>query len=248
MCNSFFNMQLPLPAELIDHIFSFLQEYPSALKACSKALPLCSRLAERYLYANIVIDPQAPDVSHLILKNPRLLGCPRTLEIRSHFDTPAPISIISAIPRMANLVSLKICGPCRPHYEFFSTFRNCIQQSSFQELQLFHFPNLPLSILDGARNIKRLTLYDCAANEPISTSLPLLSLETLVLSNYQHPCTHRWAMRWVSHLTSLKLQEISLDFDWAAFPELLAECSNSLTELHLDMSDCMCYVSMISQI
>jgi len=244
-CATLFNMQPPpLPAELIDHIFSFLQEDTLALKACSKAHPLYSRLAERYLYAHIAIDSRTNEACNLILENPRLLDYPRTLEIR-YIRNPPPISIMPVIPRMTNLVSLSI-HDSRPYYErdeFFPPFRICIQQSSFQELHLFNFKDLPLSILDDARNIKQLTLHNCIVeDEQISSSTPSsqLSLETFTLSKHYNPYTiHRWAMRWVTRLTSLELHGLQLELDWTIFPELLTACSNSLTGLHLDMSDCM---------
>ena len=230
-------MQLPLPAELIDHIFSFLRKDPLALKACSKAHPLCSRLAERHLYAHIVVDPGAPDVSNSILENLRLLNYPRTLQFISHFHTPMiMISIMSVIPRMVNLVSLTMNGLLDE--ECLSAFRNCIQQSSFQELHLVGVHNLPLSVLDDVRNIKQLTLsHYSPTDEEISNSSPSqLSLETFVLCcNYYRPSLHRWAMRWVTHLTSLELH-LSPNLK---SPELLAACSNSLTKLHLNMGYCM---------
>ena len=65
--------------------------------------------------------------------------------------------------------------------------------------------------------------------------LSYLCLETLVLSGYCNADIHRWAMRWVTRLTTLELRITTLDLDWMAFPELLVACSNSLTRLHLDI-------------
>jgi len=231
-----------LPAEVTDHIFSFLRKDTLALKACSKAHPLYSRLAERYLYAHIVIDPRAPEVCNLILENPRLLDYPRSLEIRSFLNftrNPLPISIMPMIPRMANLVSLCISYPCPYHQrdEFISTLRNCLQRSSFQKLRLSDIYDLPFSILDDAKNIKQLTLSGGTVDEdePVSSSPSAqLSLETLVLSGHLDADVYRWAMRWVARLTTLELHDLWLDQDWNVFPELLAACSNSLTKLQLD--------------
>jgi len=163
-----------LPAELIDYIFSFLQNDPSALKACSKAHPLLSRLAERHIYAHIVIDPRAPEVCNDILENPQLLDHPRTLKILFSFLVPDPlvISIMRMIPQMTNLISLRISRPFlfTERDEFFSILRNCLQQSSLQKLHLFFSYFFPFSVLDGAKNIKHLTLSFCSAltvDEPI---------------------------------------------------------------------------------
>jgi len=63
-----------LPTELINRIFSFLQGDTSALNACSSAHPVYSRLAERYLYADLQISPFAVSGLHeQISKNPHLL-------------------------------------------------------------------------------------------------------------------------------------------------------------------------------
>ena len=230
-----------LPAELVDHIFSFLQKDIPALKACSKALPSYSRLAERYLYAHIELEQE---VGNDILENPQLLVHLRTLEIRFSFSQShkqMAISIMAIIPRMTNLILLSISAP-NWEEEFVSVFGNILQQPSFQELRLSFIYGLPLSFLDNAKNIKQLTLSNCTANEKEAfSSLPSsqLSLETLVLIGDFNRNLHRWAMRWVTRLTTLELHYLSLRLDWTAFPELLVACSNSLTSLHLVMSNCV---------
>jgi len=232
-----------LPAELIDQVFSFLQKDILALKACSKAHPLFSILAERHLYAHIVIDPDAPETCDLILENPRLLDYPRTLQIRCHDYTSSrnPMAIVPMIPQMSNLISLRIdtlpC-PLDQEQEFFSTFKIILQQlqPSLQQLSLQLFHDFPLSILDVAKSIKQLTLSYCTADkhESISSSPSShLSLETLILSGDHNPELHRWAMRWVTRLTTLELQDPMPYRDWTVFPELLVACSNSLTWLRL---------------
>jgi len=241
---------MSLPAELIDHIFSFLQEDTLALKACSKAHPLLSRLAERHLFAHIIIDPSrylrsnVTEATNPIFENPRFLDYPRTLEIGAclYASRNLPvISIMSMIPQMTNLISLTIHDPYQTE-GFISTLRNCLPQSPFQQLCLSNLYGFPFSILDDAKNIKQLTLYNCrASDEPISTSPPSqLSLETLVLVGRFDPGLHRWAMRWVTRLTTLELRDLPLDLDRTAFPQLLEACSNSLTRLYLDIGDyCM---------
>ena len=235
-----------LPVELIDHIFSFLQKDSSALKACSKAHRSLSRVAERHLYAHIII----PEVfNHDDLENPHLLDYPRTLEFRicpSH----TLLSFMRMIPRMANLVCLKIYAPISYDEKFIPMLRNCLQQSSLQELLLSHIHNLPFSIFDDAKYIKHLTFSGCKADdeEQISSSpSSQLSLETLILSGYSNLHIHRWAARWVTSLTLLELQKPRLGLDWTVFPELLVACSNSLTKLHLDMNNyCLWFLSLIS--
>jgi len=242
-----------LPAELIDLIFSFLQKDSSALTACSKADPLLSRIAERYIYEHIVFDPLAPEDFNLILENPgqRLLKYPRTLEILGNLNGPFPVAIplavMQVIPRMTNLISLTIHKWIDQNDEFISAFRKCIQQSStsLKELHLFQMYRVPYSVLDEAKNVKHLTLFDCTlvpvVGQVSGSPSPQLSLETLVLAGLSSPSVHSWATRWVTRLTTLELRGPMLGADWTTFPELLAACSNSLTRLHLDMGyHCMC--------
>lgn len=238
-----------LPPELIDHIFSFLQQNISALKACSKAHPLYSRLAERYLYTDLTVDLLGVSELHKQLSwNSRLLDYPRSLEIRGgsrfYFKPMIPLLIMPMVPRMANLMSLRIIGiPCSfgQYEEFISTFTNCLQSSSIEQLDLTYLYDFPLSVLDNGKNIKKLTLFDCTAKEePISSSPSSSSLETLILSGKPNPDVHVWAIHRVTRLTSLGLR--GPDLDWTGVPGLLTACSNSLTTLHLGIwHDCMRY-------
>ena len=171
-----------LPPELIDYIFSFLRKDTLALKACSEAHPLYSRLSERHLYTDIVVDP--PGVSELykqFSENSRFLDYPRALEIRrGPFENQLILSIMAMIPRMANLISLTICErPCSFDHneEFISTFRNCLQQSSIEKLYLSDLADFSFSVLDNGKNIKKLMLSDCnlEAAEETHFELTLIS-------------------------------------------------------------------------
>jgi len=237
-------LTLGLPPELIDHIFSFLQDDTSALKACSKAHPLYSRLAEPYLYAHIVYNPYEPPTMEMcnhFLENPHY---PRTLETStvssSHPSYPLALSILKMIPRMANLTYFSIYQLIPEDEEYLSALGSCLQQSSFRQLSLNEIYILPLSILDDAKNIKKLVLsnirYTRIESQPPSSQL---SLDTLVLIGEYNQDLHRWAMRWVTRLT--KLGVLGRGFKRMII-ELLAACSNSLTKLHLDLYDHCIYV------
>ena len=96
-------IKMLLPTELIDRIFSFLQGDTSALKACLSAHPVYSKLAERYLYADLQISPSAVSGLHeQISKNPHLLDYPRTLQF-SFDESARSITMMSMIPRMSKL-------------------------------------------------------------------------------------------------------------------------------------------------
>jgi hypothetical protein len=239
-----------LPAELIDRIFSFLQGDTSALKACSIAHPVYSRLAERYLYADLQISPFAVSGLHeQISKNPHLLDYPRTLQF--FFDESVrSITMMSMIPRMSNLVSFTLCG--HPvwhvlHQNFLSAFKNCLQQSAIQEVCLNNLSSIPLSVLDNGRNIRKLTLISCTATNDTrwGTGSPLQSLETLIIRHEYNDYLLCWALGRVTYLTSLELpymMDQDDDDEWADIPALLGACSNSLTKLHLQLATfCMRY-------
>jgi hypothetical protein len=253
-----------LPVELVDHVFSFLRGDIPALEACLQANPAYSALAERYLYADIVIqtnDDLLPEATHSITelyerfsKNPHLLYYPRTLEIDGCLavsgTTLAVLSFIAKVPRMANLSILKFskffCCCQRPTGPCDNLLRDCLSQLSIEELCLRNFYNISLSILDNGKDIKKLTLSDCTAkNEPMSNlGSHSQSLESLVIDGERNAALLSWAMRRVSrgHLTSLELRRTASRYEWSVFPELLMACSSSLRTLYVDVGvGCMQY-------
>ena len=238
-----------LPAELIDHIFSFLQGDISTLKACSETHPLFSHLAEQHIFAEFVVeihDKYDFGLYKQLFKNPHILEYPRTLDICAHVSlTPflrrEVMPIFSIIPRMTNLTSLKICdSPYSSSLLYgkdsLSTFQNCLQQSSIEQLHLSRFVYFPLSILDNGKSIKKLTLSDCIAiREPMSKS-PLQLLETLIIRGFHNEVLLSWATSWSSNLKSLQSSRWWLtkaEGDWTGFVRLLEACSSSLTKLNL---------------
>jgi hypothetical protein len=233
-----------LPADVIDHIFSLLRGDRSTLKACSEAHSLYSILAERHLYADIVVQTKNPsavfELFKKLSKNSHILDYARTLEIdSSQADLDSPrldaLSIISMIPRMANLISLTLCEtPCSHdmYQDFLSTY---LQQSAIEAVSLYHFYDCPLSVLDSCKSIKKLTLSDVTAMDESSGSPH--QLETLKISGDHNQDLLYWAMRRVTHLTSLELRDLPDDYDWNAFSELLTACSNSLRRLHLGIGN-----------
>ncbi len=246
------NPPMLVPAELIDHIFSFLRGDKSALEECSKAHPMFSSIAEPYLYADILIRTDyktaLSELYKQLSENPHILNFPRTFKLEFRrgdgipsFSPPNPeaLLIMSMLPRMANLISLSIADkwPYRLHEDFMSTFKTCLQQSTIEELCLKSFRMFPLSILDG-KTIKKLTLSDCIAmseDEPILTSGSLhQSLETLIIKSYHNPALLLWASRRATSLTTLELRD-SYKPHLREFANLLRACSKTLTWLHLDI-------------
>jgi len=77
-----------LPAEILDHIFSFLQADPASLRACSKTHPSLFQLAEPYLYSHIVIkagenslSDKPSNLAELLSKRPHIAHYINNLEI-----------------------------------------------------------------------------------------------------------------------------------------------------------------------
>jgi len=210
---------LVLPAEIIDHIFNFLQEDIRSLKACSKAHPLYSRCAERYLYADIEVRVNhVSAVSKLykqISNKPHILAYTRTLEFccRGFFATFNDSVVLSMIvtmvlPRMVNLVSLKLTEEsCSDdgYNDLLSAFETCLQQSAIEEICLEGFSDFPLSILDNGKHIKKLTLSDCTAGmeESISNTK---SLGTLVIVGKHNLNLVFWTTCRATSLTTLHWQ------------------------------------------
>jgi hypothetical protein len=183
--------------------------------------------------------------------NPHILAYTRTLEFCwrgffGRFNDSAILSIVTMIPRMVNLISLKLTEkPCSDdrYNDFLSAFRTSLQQSPIEDIFLERFSDFPLSVLDNVKNIKKLTLSDCTARkkgEPISISIPHHSLETLIIVGNHNPDLLFWTTCRATSLTMLQLRDVCTDYDWTAFHELLNACSNSLIRLHFDIAEhCM---------
>ena len=238
-------------AELIDHIFSFLQGESSALEACSKADTTLSRLAEPYLYADIIVTTNTKwavdELYDQFCTNPHILDIPHTL----HFDRTflwfpnhelltSITQVMSMIPRMANLTSLSFQGqPWRDilYEDFLWAFATCLQQSAVEEVCLEDFCDFPLALLDNGKNIKKLKLTDCTVSEDgpmLGLGLLHESLETLILEGGYNPDLLVWAKYRATSLTTLELRNFSGEYHWYNIRGLLAACSNSLTQLYFD--------------
>ena len=254
---------MQVPPELIDHILSFLRGDKSALEACLKVHPVFSSIAEPYLYADIIIRKNyktaLSELHKLISENPHFLNFPRTFRLefrRADYSLGPPdpevLLIIPMLPRMANLISLTLAGqwPYRLHEDIMSTFETCIHQLTIEELCLESFRIFPLSILDGGKTIKKLTLSNCKTRPEDETLLtsgsPLQSLQTLIIIAYHNSALLLWASRRATSLTTLELRNSSKPY-LREFAAMLEACSKTLTRLHLDIgSRCRRYPPILS--
>jgi hypothetical protein len=252
-----------LPHELIDHVFSLLRQDTSTLKACLEALPMYSRLAERHLFADIVVNPSTvSDLYKQLSGNPHILNYPRTFVFRHrpllHVPNPESddqaLSIMSMMPRMVNLTSLSLSWGRQYTIDLFEQFvpilKNCLEQSFIEVVRLYNFNGFPLSVLDKGRSIKKLTLVRCTAMEESVSSSGSSSqtLKTLTIAGLNDGFLISWTTHRIGCLTSLELEYDREDRNSTAIRELLRACSNSLTTLYFKASDqCMPNLCFFSQ-
>ena len=232
-----------LPFELIDHVFRFLQNDILALRACSQTHPTFSALAERHIYADIVVNNGEIPISELykqFSENPHVLRFVRNIK----FDVSAVLSpsvlqetltILSMLPRMVKLASIEIYGPFRWCY-LSDTFRALLEfglcRSSATAVHLRGIYGFPLSAL---KNCRQLTLNNCAEfTNAVSSPSHHPHLEGLVIDSCDDNELLFWASRRVANLTSLAFQQIR---NFTFFPEFLSSCSKSLENLHLSIGN-----------
>ncbi len=107
----------PVPLEIIDNVFSFLQSDPTTLATCSRAHPNLSPFAERLLYADVVVfdnegnidnnkkdDRQiflASELHRLLIDSPHIANYIRKLEIC--LSSRAAAGIAPILPMLLSL-------------------------------------------------------------------------------------------------------------------------------------------------
>ena len=236
--------QMRLSIELLDHILSFLQSDVS-LKACCESHPLLSRLAERHLFAHVCIDDcvggltsRTSEFIRIIDRHPHIATYVRSIEISLliyYFE-----ELPSILPMMTLLKKVKLHGGRRWEWvpdHFRQAFLDCIHSSSLEDVSISGLPDFPLSALD---NVKRLTLCDWWEDEykpddsVAHRDHDKFQLESLCLTDFDCDSLQK-VIAWVPPCT-LRSLEISGDtFPYEGLAPLLDNCSNSLTDLQLDL-------------
>jgi len=109
-----------LPNELIDYVLSFLQSDPYSLEKCTRADPFLSKLAERYLYADVTLfdDPHPKiksrtthQLTQILVQKPEIAHYIRSLTIylKDYGNSPL-ITVSSLLPMFTQLTSVTING------------------------------------------------------------------------------------------------------------------------------------------
>lgn len=240
-----------LSAEVIDHILSFLQSDPASLKACSESHPFLSRLAERHQFAHIVLrQPLHTEFTRIFADRPHLFIYVRSIQLNIGNWDP---KLLSILPKLRLLKRIELSGE---RGVFFwdrlpessrRAFLNCIHSSSVDDVCISNISGFPLSALNDAKPLKRLTLYKWwekggrpQLNSSTSDKLQLgtLSLEEIGKNALQNVIA--WAPTCTLRSLEVSYGDKLLTINnnpYDLIPSLLAACSDSLTNLQLSVGN-----------
>ena len=267
---------MAFPAEILDHILSFLGSDTAALKRCSESHPSLCQLAERYLYSRILLTTNSSDESSqpanfigLLSKRPYIVHYIRSLEISVNYgrDTGTQLEEVSTIlPNLSALREITLDHP--PSWldwevlpeSFRLTFLDCLRLQSMQVVCLKRVIRFPYrSALNGeCKSIRSLTVR---GGRPGQSQINNLDLDGPFVNQGLSLCLHispthdmegfvSWFATCRSQLRSLEFFSFD-DRYYDSLPRLLANSSNSLTSLVLDLGStraCMSFLQLISHI
>ena len=158
-----------IPPDIIDHVFSFLQSDPTTLVKCSHAHPNLSPIAERLLYADIVVfdkrnlediinreksDRQtfiAAEFHKSLIDSPHIANYVLKLEIC--LTSLDGIDIIPILPMLMQLESISVTATFHEYWlglskEFRAAFMDRLSSplSILKEVSIIYFCGIPLHI------------------------------------------------------------------------------------------------------
>ena len=175
-----FVTSMAFPAEIFDHILSFLQSDPAALKSCSESHPSLSQLAEPHLYAHIFLrtDDQSDlcskpaNLAELLSNRPYIVHYIRSLEIyvgngQDEETRRRCLEEISTIlPNLSALREITLDHSSSPNFgweaqpeSFRRAFLDCLRSQTRQDVHVKHVLLFPFrSALNGECSIRSLTV------------------------------------------------------------------------------------------
>jgi len=174
-----FVTSMALPPEILDHILSFLQSDPAALKSCSESHPSLSQLAEPYLYAHVLLrtDDESQlfkpeNLTELLSKRPYIVYYIRSLEIdvRNGHDKETRRccleEISTILPNLSALREITLDHSSSPGFgweaqpeSFRRAFLDCFRSQTMQDVHVKHVLLFPFrSALNGECSIRSLTV------------------------------------------------------------------------------------------
>ncbi len=193
----------PVPLEIIDNVFSFLQSDPTTLAICSRAHPNLSPLAERLLYADVVVFDNegnidnnkddrriflASELHRLLIDSPHIANYIRKLEIRLSSSDAAGIAPI--LPMLLSLDGIFVTATFYGYWQSLSTdFLNAFTNRlpSLKEVSIIYFDYFPLRVLDGCKTMKSIGLHRWADDEIHENDFQVIPpvLDSLCLRSWQ---------------------------------------------------------------
>jgi hypothetical protein len=256
-----------LPAEILDHIFSFLQKDRPTLKSCSVAGPLLSSFAKRHLFAHIDIylgiyaSQSSPNDGFLVPKlykclseRPYLANRIRGISLiadglsdsyyASSTSLQELLTILSLIQR-AEEVSLRNVRWSKLPETFREALLDYLRTSHVKEITLESAYGFPLGFLDDAENIKTLKLETSHCRKLQRAAHPTpTSLESLFLVDVGHWNEFfAWADPGLQNLISLHVKSRILPFP--NLYRIFTICLESLRSLTLDIGDSCTFLDLI---
>src|SRR6266542_256076 len=104
---------MALPVEILDHILSFLQSDPAALRACSESHPSLSQLAESHLYSQIVFKVNASFsyqtysvFANLLSKRPDIAQAIRDLKIQVYAHPSTERNVVRLLEEISSILPM----------------------------------------------------------------------------------------------------------------------------------------------
>jgi len=192
---------MALPAELLDHILSFLRSDPETLKLCSESHSLLSQLAEPYLYYHVLLktdeSEQLFNLIELLSKRPYVAHYIRSLEIHvggSHDKETQQRrlqGISTILPYLLALKAVTLNHTPLPFFgweaqpeSFRQAFLDCLRLQTMQDVCIKQVYGFPFgSALNGrCKSIRSLTvsggLWGRSSNPPQINNLDMDGLLT----------------------------------------------------------------------
>jgi len=243
-----------LPAEIVDHIFSFLEANPFTLQKCIECCPGLAKIIERHLYANITIcntrsyHPQIMScfkLWELLSHSPHIANYVRSLTIkvtrppffRSRYilDVDAFLILQDKLRRLENVClasaykkPAELLWP-NVHENIKTAFLTFLRLPTLKEVSIKHIGHFPLTVFDQCQNITRLLLQGDFYQSDIRVEAPYPQLDFLSLGSCP-PAIIPWVKS--RTLRSLDFRVDNPD----TFQQLLEACPNTLVRLNADLN------------
>ena len=247
-----------LPVELVDQIFGHFDH--NTLQVSGKAHPFLLHVAERHLYANITLhnesDYRAPDrtlafgvpqLLDILSRSPHVATYVRNLTILVHQLDDFLDDVASILPLFLQLRNINLTSTIRVYYmrwpelpeSFQVSFVDCLRLPSMKEVTFFG-AEIPLSILDECRSLKKLKFDVCNVSDSdlvLDSPYPSFeSLEVINASSWSLRKISAWAMKRPlrSFVCAQDPTELMVGSVGIVAP-LLRSCVDTLTSLELDL-------------